>query len=40
MAMWFYIRFKLMPVIAQMAFTVFNVIAAVIFLGVLYLLFT
>lgn len=39
-AVWVYIRFKLMPFIAQMAFTLFNVIAAAIFLGVLYLLFT
>ena len=40
MALLLYIRFKLVPFIAQLAFTLFNLIAVFICFGVLYLLFT
>lgn len=40
MALLLYIRFKLVPFVAQLAFTLFNLIAVLICFGVLYLLFT
>jgi hypothetical protein len=40
MALWLYVRFKLMPMVAQIAFVLFTTIMGFIAVGALYLLFT